>query len=327
MEDDGGRGEVDDELMVSVVVCTTGRRASLAACLRSLQELDDSAHEVLVVENAPRPQLSAQELGHWGARLVHEPRPGLDIARNRGAREAVGAVVAYVDDDCVVDERWLAGFRRVFAEPAVALAAGRVRPLSLDLRSEQCFEHWFGFDRGEEDLRFRDGDPHPWLRVLPHQLGTGCNMAFRRSVLLQSGGFDEALDMGTLIGGGGDLDMFARLLRAGSVAAYVPDALMHHAHRTTMRDLRWQFFGYGMSQGAIAIKASFSRQPDLRAEAGLMWRGRTGLIVGHLVRGRRGQGGFSGQLLVPELLGIILGPFAYPLSRLQASARRRRLRR
>lgn len=322
------QGSGIDDGMVSVILCTTGRRASLDACLTSLRALVDPAHEVLVIENASAARLSTADLASWGARLIHERRPGLDVARNRGAREAVGSIVAYVDDDCVVDPGWLAGFRRAFADPTVGFAAGRVQAMSLQRHSERCFEHWFGFDRGDEPLRFTGSDPHPWLRVLPHQLGTGCNMAFRRSLLLEAGGFDEALDMGTLIGGGGDLDMFARLLRSGVVAAYVPDARMRHAHRTTMRDLRWQFFGYGMSQGAIAAKVAFGQPRELRVEAWLMWRGRARLIIDNLVDGRwrrRGGGGagFSGRLLLRELLGILLGTVAYPISRGQAWLRQR----
>lgn len=309
---------------VSVVVCTTGRRRSLDACLASLRAVEGDAHEVVVVENAPVSCLSREQLESWGARLVHEPRRGLDVARNRGFAETAGDVIAFVDDDCVLEEGWLDGFQRAFRDPTVGFATGRVRPLSLAHHSERRFEEWFGFDRGTEQLRFHGDDPEPGLRVLPYQLGTGCNMAFRRSALLEASGFDEALDMGTLIGGGGDLEMFARLLRSGVVGTYVPEARLRHAHRTSMRDLRWQFFGYGASQSAVVVKALTARGPSPRREAARVLRVLTARILVHLVRRLARRGGFSGQLLVPQLLGMAFGLIAYPLSRVQARVRRRR---
>ncbi len=312
--------------LVSVVLCTTGRRPSLDACLTSLSVLDDECHEVLVIENSPTPQLSADALASWGARWVHEPRQGLDVARNRGVAEAAGEIVAFVDDDCVVDPAWLAGYRRVFGDPSVGFATGRVRPVSLERWSEQLFERWFSFDRGDRELSFTGSEPLRGLRVIGQQVGTGCNMAFRRSVIVEAGGFDEALDMGTLIGGGGDLDMFTRLLRAGIRATYAPDALMSHSHRSSMRELRWQFFGYGLSQGALAMKAIVGGDASLRAEALDVWRHRTGSLAGYMGMRLRGRAIFPGQLLLPELAGILLGPFAYPIARLQALGRRARAR-
>ena len=307
--------------LISIVLCTSGQRPSVEDCLRSLHALDDDDHEVLVVENAPVPTLGPA-CERWGARLVHEPRRGLDAARNRGLHEASGGIVAYVDDDCVVDPGWLAAYRRAFEDPATGFATGRVRPRSLARPSERAFERWYRFDRGPRSRCFELDDPWPHMRVLANQLGTGCKMAFRRTVLVEAGGFDEALDMGTLIGGGGDLDAFARLLRAGVRAAYVPEAVVRHAHRTTMRALRWQFFGYGAAQGALAAKGLLG-DASLRREALDAHQHRIRTLVHHLRlrRARRARGVGAGLLAV-ELAGVLAGPLLYPASVLQSLVRR-----
>lgn len=315
-------GSEDEEpasaLLVSVVLCTTGERPTVPSCLASLRALRDDHHEVLVVENRWSSSMATDELRAWGARLVHEPRRGLDVARNRGLREATGDIVAFVDDDCIVDPDWLAGLRRAFADPAVSFVTGRVRPYSLERRSERCFEAWFSFDRGAEPKRFRRDDE--WTSVVPGHLGTGCNMAFRRSVALAAGGFDETLDMGTSIAGGGDLDMFGRLLRGGHEVAYAPDALMWHRHRITMAAVARQFWGYGISEGAVAGKVWFD-EPAERPLVRAFWRHRTRRVARQALDrvGRRREP--PTWLFVLELTGILVGPVVGVLTR----SRRRRL--
>jgi glycosyltransferase involved in cell wall biosynthesis len=307
--------------LVSVVICTAGRRATLWALIERLAELDDPACEVIVVENARQPTLPAARVASLGVRHLVERQVGLDAARNRGAREAKGDIVAYVDDDCQVEPGWLAGVRRGFADPSVALVTGRVLPVSLGLPSEQLFESWCAWDRGRIPTRFTASDDLPSFPASSHHLGTGCNMAFRRDVLLGLGGFDEALDMGSLIGGGGDLDAFCRVLDAGHAAAYEPTALVRHLHRQTLHDLRWQVWGYGLSQGALLAKG-FVTRPGLRLDIARFGRYRLRRKVLQLLG--RIDAEVPRRILLVEVLGILAGPIAYLPSRIQAWVRRQR---
>lgn len=307
--------------LISVVVCTAGRRASLWRLVDSLVGLEDRAYEVIVVENTTRPALDGARLAALGCRHVVERRVGLDAARNRGARESVGTIVAFVDDDCVVETGWLAGLRRGFADPDVVLVTGRVLPATLDLTSQWMFERWCSWDRGELPISLTRHDRLPWFPASAHHLGTGCNMAFRRSDLLALGGFDEALDMGSLIGGGGDLDMFNRAIDAGHVAAYEPTALVRHTHRETMHDLRWQVWGYGIAQGALLAKGLVTRR-GVRRDIAAFWRHRLGWKW-RQIRGTAPTG-VPRRLLAIEAAGIVLGPFLYVPSQVRAWMRRRR---
>lgn len=78
----------------------------------------------------------------------------------------------------------------------------------------------------------------PYDLVTVHHMGVGANMAFRRRVLEQLGGFDTALDVGTPSHGAGDLDMFHRALLSGATVRYEPVALVWHQHRRDMAALR-----------------------------------------------------------------------------------------
>lgn len=311
----------DDVDLVSVVVCTRGRRPSLWQLLESLSQLRDPHYEVIVVENSRAAALDERRVASSGARLVLERRLGLDAARNRGAIEARGSIVAYVDDDCVVDPGWLGGIRSAFEDTAVALVAGRVLPSTLDLPSQRLFQRWCSWDRGPERIRLTIDDRLPGFPESAHHLGTGCNMAFRRGVLEEIGGFDEALDMGTLIGGGGDLDAFVRVLDARHVTVYEPTALVLHTHRATIEDLRWQIWGYGIAQGAVLAKGAWTR-PELRRGIARAYRSRLGTKRRQL-QGRQ-RSGLPRRLVAIEAAGIAAGPLVYPPSWVLAWLRRRR---
>jgi GT2 family glycosyltransferase len=299
--------------LISVVVCTRDRSDHLPRCLDSLRRLEDDDHEIIVIDNHDVPTVP-RELVPRDGRLVNEPRQGLDIARNRGIAEADGTIVAFIDDDCEADPHWLAGIRAAFSDPEVGLVTGRVRPASLDQPSERYFEAYFTFDRGTVRRRFTPWDRRPSYPAWTGGIGTGCNMAMRRSLLREVGGFDELLDMGSLIGGGGDLDIFARVLDHQAIIEYAPDALVWHHHRDRMASLTKQFIGYGQSVGAVVLKTVLTRR-GLRARAILFY---AQWLTGRARFARqilRGEQIVPMRLLLADLYGGLIGPFRYAAAR------------
>ncbi len=235
---------------VSVIVCTRDRPEELAACLAALTDLTPRPLEVIVVDNAPSSDATLQLVHdrYPEFRYVFEERPGLDHARNRGLAEAAGDVLAFTDDDVIVDPGWVGALARAFAaDPAVGLVTGLAEPAALETRAQLLFERYGGFGRGCRRTCSQVPQPGriPWNLVGAGQLGAGANMAFRREVFGSVGAFDPALDVGTPTLGGGDHDMFFRVLHAGWLCVYEPAAVVRHRHRRTMAELRWLLFSYG----------------------------------------------------------------------------------
>jgi GT2 family glycosyltransferase len=299
---------------VSVIVCTSAQRvAALRACVASLRALRVPCFEVVIVDNGRMPTVAADDLVRVGCRVVHEPVRGLDRARNRGVREARGEIVAFIDDDCEADADWLMEVRAVFADPTVGGVTGRVLPARLELRSERWFEGWFSFDRGPDPVRVSADTPGPFL-AYPGVVGTGCNMAFRRDVVIGVGGFDEAIEVGTLVGGGGDLDMFARVLDAGAPILYAPGAVVLHHHRTTVVSLCRQFWGYGVSTGALTCKFVAVRR-DVRRAVLRHAVHRVRFQHARRLRARvRGEDVVPVGLMLVDMAGMTAGPVLYALS-------------
>lgn len=237
---------------LTVAVCTKDRPERLARCLRSILDLtvpEGSAFpDVLVVDNAPsdgrtREVVEALE----GVRYTVEPRPGLNFARNRALHAATGDLLAYLDDDVVVDRGWLGGLAEAWGEHEAGAVTGLVLPFALETPAQILFEANGGFRRGFEKLHY-EGPTHPGNPLYPLGagiFGAGANMAFRRAVLEDIGGFDEALDTGAPLPGGGDLDIFYRVIRAGYPLVYEPAALVFHEHRRELDALRRQYETWG----------------------------------------------------------------------------------
>jgi O-antigen biosynthesis protein len=236
--------------LVTVAVCTRDRPDDMKLCLEAISKLDYPHLDILVVDNAPQTDATKELIeNHYPeVRYVREPRPGLDWARNRAILEAKGEILAYTDDDVVVDPGWVKGLAQVFSEnPDVMAVTGLVVPYELETESQLLFELYGGFGRGFERRWFRatPDKPLPWQLLGAGQFGTGANMAYRRSVFEKIGYFDPALDVGTLTNGGGDLEMFFRVLKAGYALVYEPQAMLRHRHRREYQRLKTQIQSNG----------------------------------------------------------------------------------
>ena len=231
-------------LSASVVVCTRDRTAHLAGCLPQLQWLAEQGYEVIVVDNCPSDDSTAKLLTHYPMiRYLHEPRPGLDIARNHGLQAAAGEVVAFTDDDAQVDSGWLPALLRNFGDPMVAIVTGITMPLELETDAQHWFEQNEGFGRGFVRKQYDANNLNP---LAAGRVGAGVNMAIRRSAIAHIGLFDEALDCGTIARTGGDQEFFYRTLARGYRIVYEPSALVWHRHRREWSELRSCLHGYGV---------------------------------------------------------------------------------
>src|SRR5919206_4188096 len=144
---------------------------------------------------ALRAQVPAEALtvvvsGRSDPRFLSEPRPGLSHARNRALVWAADAdVLAFVDDDAVVDPGWYVALKARWdaAPPDVACIGGPIRP-----RFSVPPPRWFSdgiahvltlLDRGDA---VRDLDPDV-------EAVYGANISFRVGPLREIGGFDPSL--------------------------------------------------------------------------------------------------------------------------------------
>ena len=303
---------------LTIAVCTKDRPEDLRVCLDQLKkvrsaEADGGAGiELLVVDNAPSDSQTRELVESLGdVRYATDPRPGLDFARNAAIAEARGELLAFVDDDVRVDSRWLRGLRRALTEhPEAGAVTGLVLPAELRTEAQILFEKRGGFQKTFATVRYGEELPgHPFYPCIGGKFGTGCNMAFRRSLLQDLGGFDEALDAGAALPGGGDTDMFYRVVRSGHPLIYEPEFQVFHRHRTEIAQLRRQYcrsWGQGlMAFVSKTYRYDIEQRPNLRRLAGWWFRNAFQEILNSL----RGRHVLSPDMLFAELWGGIIGLF------------------
>jgi GT2 family glycosyltransferase len=301
--------------VVTVAVCTRDRASQLPACLDALGALDYPAEllDILVVDNAPKDGSTRDVVaGYPGIRYACEPRPGLDRARNRAIREARGAIVAFTDDDVSVDRGWVRAVAAAFEEePHAMCVTGLVLPDELDTRAQLLFEHYGGFGRGFNRWVYRVEPRSGESAVRQYggtgRFGTGANMAFRRAFFEREGLFDPALDVGTPANGGGDLEMFFRVLKSGHALVYEPAAMVRHRHRRDYAALRKQITNNGIGFYAYLVRTARAYPGERVAVAKLglwwMWWWNLRRLLRAILRPRA----FPIDLIVAELKGSFVG--------------------
>ena len=302
--------------LVTVAVCTRDRPEDMKRCLEAIGQLDYPNLDILVVDNASKTDTTQVliETHYPTVRYVQEPRPGLDWARNRAILEARGEIIAYTDDDVVVDRGWVKGLAQAFLENSQIMAVtGLVVPYELETEAQVLFEDYGGFSRGFKQIHYRT-EPEkslPWQWLGAGQFGTGANMAYRKSVFETIGYFDPALDVGTPTNGCGDLEMFIRVISSGYTLVYEPNAVIRHRHRREYAQLKRQL-SFNGSLYALWLKLAFANpnQSIKCLTVGLWWMfywNVRRLVISTLHRTR-----FPKDLVLAEFLGAFSGLTAYP---------------
>lgn len=309
-------GPVPSPASVSVVLCTRDREESLRTALGSVLLAADEDTQVVVVDNAPRTGATravVEDLADPRLLYVLEPRPGLSVARNTGVAAATGEVVAFTDDDVVVDAGWLQGLVRGFTRaPGVGCVTGLVPSAELDTDAQHFFDrkvHWSSNCEARlYDLSTADGPLYPYSAGL---FGTGANFAVSRAAFQALGGFDEALGAGAATRGGEDLDWFLRTLTGGFALAYEPSAVVWHRHRRDLEALRDQLYGYGTGLTAYLTKQALTRRGFVEIAKRLV----KGAALIERANRQSVDAGIDRALLRRELVGMLHGPVLYARAR------------
>ena len=315
-------------LSLTVAICTRGRPALATRCLEALvsvlarRSAAGEAVDILVVDNAPADDLTRAAAEAAGVRYVVEPLPGLDFGRNRALTEARGEWIAYIDDDAVIDDRWFDRLAECVAiSPEAGAFTGPILPLMLETEAQLRFERAGGFGK---DFLWRRYDRRLWGdAVYPlgaGRFGTGACMTFRVAAMRAIGGFDEALDTGPPLPGGGDIDAFFRVVRAGWPLVYVPGLLVFHEHRRDMPGLVRQYRSWGLGVMAFVDK-SRRADPELRGAAQALMRWYARHHLARLAKAVLGAGAVTPRSVLAEIEGAIVGWFGeYERSRARVRA-------
>jgi GT2 family glycosyltransferase len=230
-----------------VVIPTFERAAQLSGLIAALeaQTIAPGDFDVIVADDASRDETQAV-LADLAARtrldlrVVRNPsNSGPAKARNLAWRSSDAPIIAFTDDDCLPDPRWLeAGLDRL-ENTSVGIVQGRTLP----------------------DPSIPDKGWAKTVRIerFSKKYET-CNIFYRRAVLEEVGGFDEEI----IIPFGEDVVPGWQARRLGITAEFAPEALVYHA--VTYPGLRywWRFASFHANWASLV-----RRFPEMRRD--MLW--------------------------------------------------------
>lgn len=275
----------------SLIIPTRNRPAILADTVASILDGDDVPTELIIIDqsDARHPQLPALETERpCTVRYCWSPAVGVSRARNEGIAAAQHDILAFTDDDVLVEPTWFGELVGALLDAGPsAVVTGQVRPAE---------------DRAGGFVPSTVVDEEPV--VYEGRIGVDIlyppNMALRRSVLDRVGLFDLRLGPGARFPAAEDNDLAFRILEAGYRIHYVPDPIVHHRAWRSDRDylpLKWK---YARGQGGFYAKHFSLRERYMFWRLVTEVRLRSGRLLRLLPADRRRA---SGQLV--SILGVV----------------------
>ncbi|MEP3893211.1 MAG: glycosyltransferase family 2 protein [Litorimonas sp.] len=217
-------------LDVSLVLPCYGRQKQTRDLLESIRRADFECEIILVDDCSPAP-LSAvlEDFVDLNVHYIrNEKNSGAAFSRNVGARAATHSLVAFTDNDCIVDENWLTHLQEAISKSpmSVACVGGKVVASGTDIYSS-----YFDYHKTLD----------PWFFRGKFYYLTTANAIFRKNVFFLVDGFDESVPGA----GGEDPGICFKLQNAGYKIGYCDTAVIKHQYEPTLSSFRNTFRRYG----------------------------------------------------------------------------------
>ena len=215
---------------ISIIVPTYQRFELVLQALESLQKQTLQDFELLVVDNAADATLAnAIKEFNQSARIpaiyIPEAQLGLHNARHAGARAASGQVLVFTDDDATFAPDWLEAYQRSFEQyPAMVASGGPVRPI-WEILPPQWLLEFMGSAPTFPILSLME--PYSEFQLEHRGFFFGVNMAIRRNILFEVGGFNPEC-FGDIWLGDGETGLNHKLWDRNLLVGYVPSAVVYH---------------------------------------------------------------------------------------------------
>ncbi len=225
-------GEATEGRGATFVIVNWNRRALLQQCLHSLEQQTRSDFDVVLVDNGSTdesleclPQFPRLSI----AVIRNAENRGFAPAVNQGIRQARGRFIALVNNDVVLDKRWLeemlAGFR---SDPRVGMCAAKILfadpPHLIDKVGHVIYADGQNYGRGHLEVD-RGQYEQPEEVLCPD----GAAAVYRAEVFESAGLFDE-----DFFAYGEDAELGLRAQLCGWKCLYVPTALAYHHRSSTL---------------------------------------------------------------------------------------------
>jgi len=209
-------------MKVSVVIPTYKRSESLRALLEAFLRQNYDDFEIIIIDQNPPFPKDLDEMiiaSKNKIRYFTDDAQNASRARNKGIKEAEGEIIISCDDDIMVKPDFIANHAKNYIGPKVGGVSGRVlcksdKPIS-EIKQVGRIRRYDGKITANFNADFKIEVEHAY----------GCNVSFRRELLIRAGGYDERL-IGT--SSFDDADVSFKIRKLGYSIVFEPTAEALH---------------------------------------------------------------------------------------------------
>lgn len=219
-----------EQLSFSVVICTYNRCENLKKCLASVERQNFDNYEIIIIDDHSSDEtnqfLRNYEFFSKSLRIHrNNENKGISYSRNKAAHMAYKDIIAFIDDDCIADKKWLAELAIPFKDPKVAIVGGLIKdPVPINISMMAARGHYKRFNKeGTCDS-------------LP---GGAANLAIRKSFYMANPVENMALE---------DWELCQKAIDHGQLIYNCPKAVVVHEHFHNLKTLLRQRYRYGVGQ-------------------------------------------------------------------------------
>lgn len=223
---------IDNAPFVSIIVPAYNSEETMALCIESLlrQSYPKDKYEVIVVDNGSMDN-TAKIIKQYSVVYLYEDKIQTSYAaRNAGIKKAKGELIGFTDADCIAAEDWLFKIMSNVKGDNLGCVLGEVKAYKPQNYVEQYLA----------DRRLLSQKITLSNRFLP--FAQTANVFYKKEVLRKIGLFEEKWVTG------GDADLSWRMqLNTDYKMKFVPDAIVYHKHRSTVKSMFKQKLRHGMA--------------------------------------------------------------------------------
>ena len=248
-----------NQIRFSVIIPTLNRSDMLRQAIEALCQQEDPgcAYEIIAVDNGSTDDTRemVEALARKSLvpiRYLLESRRGSHFARNTGFKAARGEILGLIDDDVIVDTNWVKNIVKVYDNPEVSCAGGKLTLRWVNGPPPEWIEP-FKTTLGEMNY----GDK-PIELPYPKTINAG-NFSIRKEILLKVGGYNPCNAPGDSLIGDGECGLCWKVCNAGGRIFWVPDAIGWHiqdAKRVTSSYIWCRGRFQGMSDAYTMYRAA-----------------------------------------------------------------------
>lgn len=222
-----------NNLLVSIIIITRNRPFLLRHALKRVLAQCYPYKELIVVDSSSNNESEQVRAEYPEVRYVrlHRQDNNRPQARNQGLAIASGEIIAFIDDDAMVQPGWLDALVATYQDGTVGAAGGRI------IKAPEPFCNQVTGSPGLLIKASGDVIATGLEAVSTRQVEVehlrGCNMSFRRKALEQVGGFDSKYTLTNMLE---DTDLCIRVKKAGWRIMFNPAmAVVHYSARGSQK--------------------------------------------------------------------------------------------